>query len=554
MAESFDYDVVIIGSGVAGALAAWKLAQAEFKVLILEAGEGGEPRVNLVGHYAMAMAKTPHSPYVSAENDAKVPSPDKPDDYDQPAAPNPQYKSTYERRVGGSTWHWLGHTPRLIPNDFRLHSAYGVGVDWPISYLDLEPWYCAAEEALGVAGDSEAWQGILGGYRSRPFPMGKIWPSYSDLKVAQIIDGQMLNGVEIQVLSTPSARNSQAYDGRPPCAGNSICVPICPIQAKYDATVHIAKAKKAGAQIREKAVDTRLEVGPDTRIKHVVYKSWDNQEHTVSGRIVILAANAIETAKLLLMSASDALPCGVANSSDQVGRNLMDHLQKTVIATSPEPLFPFRGPPSTSGIEAFRDGEIRRTRSAFRLSLGNDGWSRIDAPNSNVRELVSQENMFGEALRQRLRSQVQSQFRMSFSTEVLPRSENRVTPSEQKKDALGIPIPKIAFQPEPYTTQGFQAALDAIDFILNKIQAQKKDYGDPPLSYSGAGHVMGTCRMGSDPNHSVVNAQCRAHDHPNLYVLGAGVFPTCGTANPTLTLAALTLRSTEAIAAQLKGR
>lgn len=143
-----DFDVVVIGAGVAGAMVAYRLAKAGARVLILEAGSRNPSRAQMAGAYAIAAAKTPHSPYIQAETDAKVPSPDSPTDYyEQLPAPHLLYKSTYERRTGGSTWHWLGHTPRLLRNDFRMKSLYDgpnlppAMVDWPISYDDLEPWY-----------------------------------------------------------------------------------------------------------------------------------------------------------------------------------------------------------------------------------------------------------------------------------------------------------------------------------------------------------------------------------------------------------------------------
>src|SRR5262249_11400978 len=146
----------------------------------------------------------------------------------------------------------------------------------------------------------------------------------------------------------------------------------------------------------------------------------------VSGRIVLLAANAIESPKLLLASAGAGIPNGVANTSDQVGRNLMDHLQKAVLATSREPVFPFRGPPSTSGIETFRDGEFRRQRGAFRMSVGNDGWGRSGSPYADVAKLVQTQGLFGAELRERLFHDVSRQVRVSCSVEVLPNPSNRV--------------------------------------------------------------------------------------------------------------------------------
>jgi choline dehydrogenase-like flavoprotein len=545
-----DFDVIIVGSGVAGALTAWQLANEQFRVLILEAGERGPERVELVGAYARASLKTPGSPYKGRFGDIKAPSPDSEKDYYEQSTSADLFKSTYQRRIGGSTWHWLGNVPRLIPNDFRMKSVYGVGVDWPITYDELEPWYCEAEQAIGVSGDHAEWNGLLAAYRSRPFPMSKIWSSYGDTKVAEALVGVQFDGVPLALVSTPQARNSQPYDDRPACAGNSSCVPICPIQAKYDATVHLAKAEQAKAILREKSVVTRLEVDEDRHVRRVIYKSWDGQEHTVSGRIVVIAAHAIETAKLLLMSACERTPNGVANSSDQVGRNLMDHLQGAGAALALEPLFPFRGPPTTSGIDNFRDGAFRSTRSAFRMSIGNDGWGRVETPYATVLKLVREENLFGNELKERLAARVTRQFRISYSTEMLPNPENRVTLSDQT-DGLGIRRPKLHIKVDEYNKAAFESAWEVMETIFTAMKATEIRIPKDRNDYSGAGHIMGTCRMGNDSTQSVVDSECRAHDHPNLFILGASVFPTCGTANPTLTVAALALRAAKAIKFQL---
>ncbi len=548
------FDVVIVGAGVAGALIASVLAAQKIRVVILEAGENGDARGAFATRWAGATVKSLSAPYASGDSD-------KPNGPEQPAAKSDRkavidgyydqrgperYLSTYERRVGGSTWHWLGHTPRLLPNDFRMKTAYGVGVDWPIGYADLESWYCKAEKELGVAGDDAEWADVHGAFRSAPFPMSKIWPSWSDLKFARALADHPIEGRLLAVLNTPSARNSQAYDGRPPCAGNASCVPICPIGAKYDASVHVKRAQGAGAELREKCVVTRLAVDADGLVRRVYYKPWNSTETFVAGRIVVMAANAIETAKILLHSAGEGAPHGVANSSDQVGRNLMDHLQKAVLATAPEPLFPFRGPPSTSGIETFRDGPTRDRRAAFRMSLGNDGWSRIGSPQTDAVKLVQTEGLFGKELSRRLFEDVSRQARMSCSVEVLPNPENRIQLSDQT-DSFGIPRPQIHFATDDYTRTAFGSALDVMAAVLRAIAATPLPLDRNPLNYSGAGHIMGTCRMGFDRASSVVDPDCRSHDHPTLFITGSATFPTCGTANPTITLAALALRAASTI-------
>lgn len=545
------YDVVVIGAGVCGAIAAWRLATAGARVLILEAGVSQSNRIAMVGQYAGALPKRTGSPYRDALNDRFAPTedtyigPPNQNYYDQRGPV--KFQSTYVRRSGGSTWHFLGNMPRFLPSDFELFKRYQKGRDWPLGYDDLEEDYCTSEEWIGVAGDHNEWNTPDYGRRSKPFPMTQIWPSYGDRVVASRLKNLTIDGGPVQLFTTPQARNSRSYDGRPACAGNSSCVPICPIQAKYDATVHIAKAVQAGAELRDRAVVTCLTLAScSDAVETIHYLRWNEQggrAESVHGRAVVLAAHSIESAKLLLLS-------GLANSSDQVGRNLMDHLQGSVFCYLPEPVYPFRGPPTTSGIDRFRDGAFRRQHAAFRLSLGNDGWGRNAPPDVRLLNLVKDRKLHGSALRDELHRTFTRMIRFSFSTEMLPNAANRVELSTNK-DELGIPRPALTFSLDSYNRVAFDKARAVCQQIFKHLGGTEIDFLPKGDEFSGAGHIIGTCRMGSNPSDSVVDSHGRSHDHPNLFILGSTVFPTSGTANPTLTAVALTLRSLRALATDL---
>ncbi|HJZ73208.1 MAG TPA: GMC family oxidoreductase [Vicinamibacterales bacterium] len=556
------YDIIIVGSGVAGALCAWKLSQyGRHKILILEAGDNGITHGQRIEfHHRMdeqGNRGDMYAPYMDLESRLFAPVAEKAQReltdqkndpknyYEYTNASRDAFKAGYNRMVGGSTWSWRGNTPRFIPSDFKLKSNFGRGRDWPIDYHELEPWYCQAEEELGVSGNHEEWDGLHGGYRSRPFPMRGIPLGYADQQVKKRIEGKTVRGTEIRVVTTPQARNSADYDGRPACEGHSNCIPLCPIQAKYDATVHLRRmVSDPRVQLKKAAVVTRLERGKDGEVSEVYYKDWRSadpqKEHSVSGSVVVLAAHAIETPKILLMSKN------LANRSGQVGRNLMDHVQFEVTAFFPEPLYPFRGPQSISSIEAFRDGAFRKTRSAFRMTIGNDGWGRTGSPATVIDNLLKT-GQYGSALPGAIADQIPKMLRLSFSTEMLAESSNRIELSTNK-DALGIPRPLFTFDVGDYTRvalrEGFETAKDLFGVMGATVMGEQTM---PDGKWNTAAHIMGTCVMGDDPASSVVNRWGRAHDVPNLWIVGSSVFATSATANPTLTLAALSLRTAAAI-------
>jgi choline dehydrogenase-like flavoprotein len=609
-----DPDVVIVGSGIAGSLIAKVLATAGKKVLILEAGEEMPPDVNgYMDRFLNASAKVPESPYppelfgAKGLTDPGTVNAGRPTvlslgpkgkfgDWQDPKQAYLIQKgplafgSTYERINGGTVRHWLGTSLRFVPSDFEMKTRFNRFVDWPIRYDHLEKWYGDAEKEIGVSADA-AEQGYLGisfgaGYS---YPMPKIPLSKVDAAVDAAmanlkISGFGLDDIKWAVTSTPAARNSQPYQNRRVCAGNTNCIPICPIQAKYDPSVTIADALRTGrVEVMYKTVASHVSLDANGRVNGIDFIRYDKDNGPaiargrVTGKIYILAGNAIETPRLLLMSKSERAPNGVANRRDGngfVGKYLMDHPLYLAWALMPKPVWGYRGPLSTAGIEICRDGKFRSDRGAFRIEIGNEGWNfpiidpyttTVDFVNGiNFSDLNPEKKaLFGAELVTTLNDKLSRQFRLGFLIEQSPDDTNTVTLSSQFKDHLGLWRPQINYDLSEYTKQGLAAAKATASAIFAGLGAEEHTtppYEDDPSSfqwppgektrikYFGAGHVVGTHRMGTDRSNSVVNDMQRSWDHDNLYLVGSGSFPTVATANPTLTLAALCLRTADHIA------
>jgi glucose dehydrogenase len=524
MANNLSADVVVVGSGVAGSLVAHQLALAGASVIVLEAGPR-LPRWRIVENFRNAPAKADFAtPYPS-----------------MPYAPHPQYSpengyliqkgdypyhSQYLRLVGGTTWHWAAATWRLLPSDFRLKTLYGVGRDWPYPYETLEPWYYAAEVQLGVSGPDTSID--LGSPRAKPYPMAQLPLSYLDTRFSDV-----LNANGFKVVPEPVARNSRPYDGRPTCCGNNNCMPICPIAAMYTGAVHAEKAEQAGAQLVPQAVVYRIEPDAKGIITTVHFRDPAGDTTRVTGKLFVLAANGIETPKLMLMSNTDKYPRGIGNSSDQVGRNLMDHPGTGVSFLANEALWPGRGPMEMTSIVNLRDGPFRAEYAAKKLHLSNG------VPTMGITAALLQKGVTGAELDRQIRDRSARTLTINSFHEQLPEPQNRIVPSADHRDALGIPQPEIRYSINEYVKKSAAHTHEAYARIAGLFGGTEVTFDD---RFASNNHIMGTTIMGNDPADSVVDADCRTHNHPNLYLATSGVMPSAASVNCTLTIAALALR------------
>jgi choline dehydrogenase-like flavoprotein len=516
-------DVCVIGSGPAGALVACRLAEAGHDVVILEAG-----------------------PRFDGDRNARMEThlrPDRSNPWEM-GGPRDAYASSGERHyplnaarvkgVGGSSLHWHGMVMRLHERDFELRTRHGVGVDWPISYDDLRPFYHDAERELGVAG---AVDNPYAPPREEPFPLPAFPPSYADSLFAPACEA-----LGIDMHSVPNARNSEPYDDRGACVGYGTCKPVCPSGAKYTAEVHVARAVDAGARVVDRAPVQRLvHDASGDRVEAAVYAAPDGTEHEQQARRFVVAAGGIETPRLLLLSRSSAYPDGLANSSGAVGRYFMDHL--------------------FAGMGGRLDVDTRQHHVGFNTSESHQFYDDTEPVNGLKLEFLNyagptvvgaalSADTWGDELRARLDETYGTQVGMGALVEQFPRAENRVTLDPTTRDDHGNPVPDVRWSLDEATKAALRRANDLQARVLDELGATV-EWRVGPANTGPAFHHMGTTRMGTDPAESVVDASLRTHDLANLWLVGSSTFPTGGAMNPTLTIAALALRAGERIDADL---
>lgn len=530
MTDKHEADVVIIGSGVAGAMTACKLSDLGVRnILILEAG----PRIDR----ADTVLKFREAPFM--DSSSGFPNPDwapRPDwngkeRYIEQAGPA-FLNQEYVRVVGGTTWHWGGCTPRFRPADFRLRSTYGVGADWPLDYKEMEPFYAEAEDEIGVAGDDED-----GSPRSKPFPMPPIPAGYSDKAIAQGV-----KSLGISFIARPAARASIPYRGRGQCMGFGTCSPICPSGAQYAAIYHVERAEKQGVRVLE---NTRVDaIRTQGNVTFIEAKKPDGTPVIARGKVFVLAANGLETPRLLLMSVSESLPKGIANSSGMVGRNFMEHPEISAQMKMPKRVYAGRGPESTIASSTFRDGPFRGKRPSMILSI--EHMPRFHEAADALLQKGTEPPQLDEGIRDTIGRLVE----MNLGAEQLPDPKNGITLNWDKRDRAGQPLMRFYYSYSDYEQAGFDFARKTFDDIAKALKAEIITVGGPSPQY----HLMGMTRMGEDPRNSVTDTFGRSHDHKNLFILSASLFPSASAVNPTLTLAALSLRAAGEIARQLGAR
>ena len=530
----FEPDVVVVGAGIAGGMVADQVSAAGLSCVILESGPRLE-RDQLVKNWRSASRTDFMAPYPQPDY-APVPNPADWGSYLIQTGPDP-YNQQFIRGVGGTTWHWAAATWRFLPVDFELRTTYGVGRDWPIGYDELEPFYQLAEERMGVAGMPA--EGLAP--RREPYPMDAIPLSYMERTIAQTLND---HGYLMQ--TEPVARNNRPYDGRPPCCGNNNCMPICPIGAQYSGNIAVERSEANGAEVITEAVANFIESGEDGRITGVRFLRPDGSEWRIRAKTFVLAANGIEIPRLMLLSAQEGSPDGIGNSSDQVGRNLMDHPGTSVVFEMPEPVWPGRGPQENTSILKYRDGDHRRDMAAKKLHL----WNGSSV--AGVAEEAIMEGLTGDELRTTIRDRAARRCAINNFHEQLPEPGNRLTLSPNQNDPLGLPRPSIYYEIGEYVRESAKHTAEVYRDIVDLLGARAITVEDGSEGFAPNNHIMGATIMGDNSSDSVVDGDCRCHDHSNLFIASSSVFSSAACVNSTLTIAALSLRIGDQIVSEMR--
>jgi choline dehydrogenase-like flavoprotein len=509
--------VVIIGSGAGGATLAHELTRRGIEVVLLEAGK----RQSLAtftqvpgaafGQLTWLDPRTQSGTWTVVE--------------DYPTLPSWTCKT-----LGGTTVHWTGATPRLRPWELRARSTYGdipgaALIDWPISYAELLPYYERAERRMVTTRRN----GVPG------------LPASNNFKV-------MYNGAKRigyrHVHTGYMAINTRPADGRALCIQQGFCVQGCKTGAKWSTLyTEIPRAEATGRlDLRIESRATRIEHGADGRVTAVVYRDARGGEQRQKARLVCVACNSVETPRLLLLSESARFPHGLANSSDQVGRNYCHHVSGFVWGFFHQPVDSWRGTTLAGIIE---DETVNEPKRGFvggyhleLVALDLPTFPQVGLPYGWGRDFASiiedYRNMAG----------------MFINGEDLPRPTNRITLDPKVKDSMGLPVAHVHVDDHPNDVAMRTHAQQQGRKLYEAAGAKRVVHS----RQTPATHNMASARMSATVEQGVCNAHGQTHDIPNLFISDGSQFSSPGSANPTLTIVALALRQAEYIEQQMSAR
>lgn len=535
-------DAVIVGAGGGGGIVAQELAQAGWSVVLLERGR--QQSFAETGHRELFSQRTTVLGNAFGPDDKRhvrlVQTPR--GDWTK-VLPSEGPYNNIAAVVGGGTLSYGAMAWRFLPKDFRMKSTYGAPQgstleDWPLSYDDLSPYYDRAEWDLGVSGKAGA--NPFEGKRAKPYPM----PPLPYNREASLL-APAARKLGLHPFPIPMAINSVPYHGKPACIQCPHCVGFrCEVDAKNStATTVIPRAIATGhCDLRTECVAREILLDAAGKATGVSYFDPSGRLVEQRARVVIIAAGATETARLLLLSRSRLHPNGLGNRYDWVGRNLQGHAYSGAFGLFEQETFDGIGPAARIAACDFNHGnegilgggmlanEFIRMPYLFARSVRPPGAPR-----------------WGQAHKDWQRQWYKRSMGIKGPVQEVPRWENRVELDPSVKDAWGIPVLRISGRKHDSDLRTGQFLSEKAAAWLRAAGALEVFLTPPGPGVSGGQHQAGTARMSADEKGGVVDPSCRIHSMDNVYLADGSVHVTNGGFNPSLTLQALAYRTSEKI-------
>lgn len=529
-----DFDVVVVGSGAGGGVAAWVFAERGKRVLVIDRGRDYPPgwtgrdllrnhRYSRYGHNTGPEIEGNPRVFVSRDGAESVVQP---------------HEGGYQNNamaVGGGTRVYGAQAWRFHPLDFRMATTYGVPAgsslaDWPFDSTELDPYYEEIEWEMGISGGPPAANMPA----RRDYPMEALPATYRTGRLSAV--AERLGWAHQRV---PLLINSRKYGGRGACIGGQTCVGFgCPTEAKAGTqnTVLPKALAHAGCELWIETRVTRLVTDNAGRVTGVEVVR-DGKTEMVRADVVVLAAGAIETPRLLLLSATEREPQGIGNNHDQVGRHLQGHFYPGALGVFDDLVADMVGPGPTVAVTQFNHGNPGVVGGGM---LADDF---IQLPAHFVRDLPPQVPRYGAGFKAWVRDNYRRSFHIFGPTQDIPNPDSRVSLADSVTDSLGLRVARLSGTTHPETVR---TALYMRDIAVRWLrEAGAKEVYEKPvgLGMSAGQHQAGTCRMAARPEDGVVDHQGRVWGHDNLLVCDASVHVTNGGFNPVLTVLATALRS-----------
>jgi choline dehydrogenase-like flavoprotein len=525
------YDVCVIGSGAAGGFMAKELTAAGAEVILLEGGAKGKLEDLLIHDWPYELPKRGFGLYKQAIL------------YPDNIAREIEYHGdrigvNRIRTLGGRTFHWNAATYRFAPDDFREWSVNGIEEDWPLTYEEIAPFYDYVEQEMHVFGTKENLKHLPDGNFVAPAP---------PLRCAEVYAKPRLKKLGLDLIASRKAVLLKSRKGRGACHYCGHCMDVCDVRAIWSSDITVIPEALATGKLtlRLNALAREVLVNKDGLVSGVSFiDRTTGKTEEIAAKIVVVSCASIESARLLLNSKSEKFPNGLANNNDIVGRYLGGHSQTTFTGYLKDLI----KTDTWQGDGVTDHAYIPRFIDKHKDFAGGYGY-QLNYVSRRAPLHAKSVAGFGASYKQRVRDLQPALFQMGGYGKVEHRPTNRVTTDPNKVDKFGIPIPIIHFEFSARDHALFNSIVATAEQIYDALGTELNLNPNPSIG-GFASHEVGTVRMGRNPKTSVLNSYCQAHEIKNLFVVDAGCFTTFPEKNPTLTIAAIAVRSARYLAEQ----